>query len=103
MSSVGYKYKATLFTLNNIKIQTIKFKYNSSKVVTSSFIGSGNLSQGKTLDIATKDKLLDKVKAGATRCLIDGEYYLIVGLQNKDIAPIKQANRSIKDNILMLQ
>ena len=99
MSKVGYKNVAILYTLEDEKIQQIKCKENT----TSSFMGSGKLTQGQTLEIATQDKLNEKIKAGATRCLYNGNFYMVVGVFDKDTAPIKQKTRQIKDNILSLQ
>lgn len=103
MNKIGYKEIAILYTLEDEKIQQIKCKENTRRYTTSSFIGSGKLTQGQTLEIATKDKLLSRVKAGSTRCFYDGNIYMVVGIFNKDTAPIKQKTRQIKDNILSLQ
>lgn len=103
MSKIGYKDIAILYSLEDEKIQEIKCKKNTRKYITSSFMGSGKLTQGQTLEIATKDKLNKKIKAGATRCLYDGAYYMVVGVFDLDTAPIKQKTRQIKDNILSLQ
>lgn len=103
MSKVGYKNVAILYTLEDEKIQQIKCKENTRRYTTSSFMGSGKLTQGQTLEIATQDKLNEKIKAGATRCLYNGNFYMVVGVFDKDTAPIKQKTRQIKDNILSLQ
>ncbi|MBR1984507.1 MAG: hypothetical protein IKA31_02090 [Clostridia bacterium] len=103
MSKIGYKNVAILYTLEDEKIQQIKCKENTRKYTTSSFMGSGKLTQGQTLEIATQDKLDKKIKAGAARCFYNGNTYMVVGVFDKDIAPIKQKTRQIKDNILSLQ
>ena len=103
MSKVGYKYKATLYTLNDEKIQVVKCKRNGRRNTTSGFVGSGILSGGQTLNIATKDKLDARVVQGMTRCKFKGHFYLIVSMFTADTAPIKNEKREINDTILVLQ
>lgn len=103
MSKIGYRNDAILYTLKDEKIQTIKCKENTKKIITSAFMGGGKLSQGQTLEISTKDRLLKSVQAGVTRCFYNNQWYIVISILGQDVAPIKQRARKIKDNILVLQ
>lgn len=102
MAMIGYKKIATLFTLDDIKIQVIRCRQNSKRVETSSFLGSGNLSKSKTFEIATKDKLNDKVESGKTRCLYENEYYIVVSILSQEVSAINNHYRKQKEYILSL-
>lgn len=104
MSSIGYKDIAKIYTLEDKLIQVIKCKANDKKITSSGFLGSGKISQGQTLSIKTKDKInKTKCQAGLTRCLYNGNYYLITGYSELDVSAINNRNRPIIETILFLQ
>lgn len=103
MSKIGYKEEAILYDLDDNFIQSIKVRAVSKRVVNGSFMGSGKLSQGQTLDIATKDKLNQKVKATYCRCFYDANYYLVGAILSHDTKPLKNKSRKEKEFVLFLQ
>ena len=103
MIKVGYNLTATIYSLEDEKIQVIKCKKNTKRFITSGFTGSGIATQNQTLEISTKDELLPTVQASQCRCLFEGVWYIITGIFTQDSAPIHNKNRQIKNTVLSLQ
>ena len=103
MIKVGYNLTATIYSLEDEKIQVIKCKKNTKRFITSGFTGSGIATQNQTLEISTMDELLPTVQASQCRCLFEGVWYIITGIFTQDFAPIHNKNRQIKNTVLSLQ
>lgn len=103
MNKIGYNLTATIYTLEDEKIQDIKCKRNTKRFITSGFTGSGIATQNQTLELLTMDQLLPEVQASQCRCLFEGVWYIITGIFTQDSAPIHNKSRMIKTTILSLQ
>ena len=53
MNKIGYNLTATIYTLEDEKIQDIKCKRNTKRFITSGFTGSGIATQNQTLELLT--------------------------------------------------
>ena len=103
MSEIGYNLNATIYTLEDEKIQDIKCKQNTKRFITSGFVGSGIASTGQTLELLTPAKLEKEVQASQCRCYFDNNWYVITGIFQQDVAPIKSKNRKQLVTVLSLQ